>query len=359
MKGPGLFLVQFLGARAPKTSLRELGEWAAGLGYKGVQIPTFREDVFDLALAAESRTYCDEVKGMLAGMGLEITELSTHRQAHLVAMNPAYAPLLENFGPPEFASDVAAKQNWAREQLMLAAKASGNLGLKTHVTFSGHLLWPFFYPYPPAPAGLIDAAFTELARIWRPILDAFDEQGVDVCYELHPGEDLHDGHTFGMLLDKLGGHPRCNLLYDPSHLHLQHMDYVGFIDHYHDRIRAFHVKDAEFVKSAHSGTFGGYQTWGDRPARFRSLGDGQIDFPAIFSRLAYHGYAGWAVVEWECYIKHPEDGAREAVGFVERHLLRATDSQFDAAMRPQSDAGRNRRIMGLSESREECGRGNA
>ena len=349
MKGPGLFLVQFLGARAPKTSLRELGEWAAGLGYKGVQIPTFRKDVFDLALAAESRTYCDEVKGMLAGMGLEVTELSTHRQAHLVAMNPAYAPLLENFGPPEFASDVAAKQNWARQQLMLAAKASGNLGLKTHVTFSGHLLWPFFYPYPPAPAGLIDAAFTELARIWRPILDAFDEQGVDVCYELHPGEDLHDGHTFGMLLDKLGGHPRCNLLYDPSHLHLQHMDYVGFIDHYHDRIRAFHVKDAEFVKSAHSGTFGGYQTWGDRPARFRSLGDGQIDFAAIFSRLAYHGYAGWAVVEWECYIKHPEDGAREAVGFVERHLLRATDSPFDAAMRPQSDAGRNRRIMGLSE----------
>ena len=349
MKGPGLFLVQFLGARAPKTSLRELGEWAAGLGYKGVQIPTFRKDVFDLALAAESRTYCDEVKGMLAGIGLEITELSTHRQAHLVAMNPAYAPLLENFGPPEFASDVAAKQNWAREQLMLAAKASGNLGLKTHVTFSGHLLWPFFYPYPPAPAGLIDAAFTELARIWRPILDAFDEQGVDVCYELHPGEDLHDGHTFGMLLDKLGGHPRCNLLYDPSHLHLQHMDYVGFIDHYHDRIRAFHVKDAEFVKSAHSGTFGGYQTWGDRPARFRSLGDGQIDFPAIFSRLAHHGYAGWAVVEWECYIKHPEDGAREAVGFVERHLLRATDAPFDAAMRPQSDAGRNRRIMGLSE----------
>ena len=349
MKGPALFLVQFLGPRAPRDSLPELAQWAAALGYKGVQIPTFRPDVFDLALAAQSRTYCDEVKGMLASHGLEITELSTHRQGHLVAMNPAYAPLLAQFGPPQLANDVAGKQRWAREQLMLAAKASGNLGLKSHVTFSGHLLWPFLYPYPPAPAGLIDDAFTELARIWRPILDAFDAAGVDVCYELHPGEDLHDGHTFGRLLEKLDGHARCNILYDPSHLHLQHIDYVGFINHYHERIRNFHVKDAEFVISPHSGTFGGYQTWGDRPARFRSLGDGQIDFPAIFSRLAYHGYQGWAVVEWECYVKHPEDGAREAVEFVRRHMLRPTGKPFDAFMQPQSDAARNRRILGLDD----------
>jgi len=349
VKGPALFLVQFLGPRAPKNSLPELAEWAASLGYKGVQIPTFRPDVFDLARAAESRTYCDEVKGMLASHGLEITELSTHRQGHLVAMNPAYGPMLAEFGPPQFANDVTGRQDWARAQLKLAARASGNLGLKTHATFSGHLLWPFFYPYPPVPAGLVDDAFTELARIWRPILDAFDAEGVDVCFELHPGEDLHDGHTFECLLEKLGGHPRCNILYDPSHMLLQHVDYVGFIDHYHDRIRAFHVKDAEFVRSARSGVYGGYQTWGERPARFRSLGDGQVDFKGIFSRLAYHGYSGWAVVEWECYLKHPEDGAREAVGFVERHLLRTTETAFDAFMRPKADAGRNRRVLGLAD----------
>ena len=347
MKGPGLFLVQFLGARAPKTSLRELAEWAAGLGYKGVQIPTFRKDVFDLALAAQSRTYCDEVKGMLAGMGLEITELSTHRQAHLVAMNPAYAPLLENFGPPEFANDVVAKQNWAREQLMLAAKASGNLGLKTHVTFSGHLLWPFFYPYPPSPAGLVDDAFTELARIWRPILDAFDEQGVDVCYELHPGEDLHDGVTFERFLAAVDNHPRASILYDPSHFVLQQLDYLAFIDIYHSRIKAFHVKDAEFRPDGRQGMYGGYQGWVDRAGRFRSLGDGQVDFGAIFSKMAKHDYAGWAVLEWECCLKHPEDGAREGAEFIRSHIIRVAERAFDDFAASGADARKLDKVLGL------------
>ncbi len=349
MKGPALFLVQFLGPRAPKDSLPELAQWAASLGYKGVQLPTFRRDVFDLELAASSKTYCDEVKGVLAENGLELTELSTHRQGHCVAMNPVYGPLLAEFGPPQFANDVNGRQAWAREQLMLAAKASGHLGLEGHVTFSGHLMWPFLYPYPPAPPGLVDAAFTELARIWRPIMDAFDENGCDVCFELHPGEDLHDGHTFERLLGKLDNHPRCNILYDPSHMLLQHLDYVGFIEHYHERIRVFHVKDAEFVKSPHSGVYGGYQSWGERPGRFRSLGDGQIDFTAIFSRLAYHGYDRWAVVEWECYLKHPEDGAREAVDFVQRHMIRTTSKPFDDFMRPKEDAARNRRLLGLGD----------
>lgn len=347
MKGPAIFLVQFLGPRAPKTSLPELAEWAAGLGYQGVQIPTFRPDVFDLAKAADSKTYCDEVKGMLAEHGLTITQLSTHRQGHLVSFNPAYGPYLTAMGPPEFANNPSGCQAWARNQLLLAAKASANLALKSHVTFSGHLMWPFLYPYPPAPAGLIEQSFKQLATIWRPILDAFDQYGIDVCYELHPGEDLHDGHTFEMFLEQLGGHRRANILYDPSHLHLQHMDYVGFIDIYHDRIKAFHAKDAEFVRSARSGTYGGFQTWGERPGRFRTLGDGQIDFKSIFSRLTYHGFDDWAVVEWECYIKHPEDGARESAVFVKDHLVRASSVPFDAFMRAPTDEAHNQRILGI------------
>ncbi|MGE0316101.1 MAG: sugar phosphate isomerase/epimerase family protein [Lautropia sp.] len=347
MKGPALFLVQFLGPRAPSDSLPELAAWAASLGYEAVQLPTFRPDLFDLERAAASLTYCDEVKGVLGEHGLVLSELSTHRQGHCVATNPAYGPMLDHFGPAALAGDATARQRWAREQLMLAAKASGKLGLASHVTFSGHLLWPFLYPYPPLPAGLVDDAFTELARIWRPIMDAFDDAGCDVCFELHPGEDLHDGHTFELLLDKLGGHRRCNILYDPSHLLLQHIDYLGFIERYHERIRAFHVKDAEFVRSDRSGVYGGYQTWGERPGRFRSLGDGQVDFGSVFSRLAYHGYDRWAVVEWECYLKHPEDGAREAVDFVRRHMIRRTAAPFDDFMRAGGDPARNRRVLGL------------
>jgi sugar phosphate isomerase/epimerase len=171
-----------------------------------------------LKRAAESQTYCDEIRGVVGEAGLAITELSTHLQGQLVACHAAYDPLVEGFAPPELAGDAKARQAWAVDQLLLAAKASHNLGLKAHATFSGALAWPFFYPWPQRPAGLIDEAFQELGRRWLPILDAFDEAGVDVCYELHPGEDLHDGVTFERFLGVVGGHKRANILYDPSHM---------------------------------------------------------------------------------------------------------------------------------------------
>lgn len=340
-------MIQFLGPKAPFDTLAGLAGWCADLGFVGVQIPTFRSDIFDLALAAESPTYCDEVRGMLGDRGLSITELSTHRQGHICAFNPAFDHMLRSFGPPEFADDPRGRQEWARRQMLLAAKAAGNLGLKTHATFCGNLLWPYVYPYPPPPPSLIDDGFAELARIWRPILDAFDAQGVDVCFEIHPGEDVHDGVTFEMFLDKLGGHPRCNILYDPSHMLLQQMDYLSFIEIYHERIKAFHVKDAEFRPSARCGAYGGFQRWGNRPGRFRSPGDGQIDFGAIFSRLAHHGYEGWAVLEWECYLKRSDVGAREGVPFIRRHMIEITATAFDAFMTDGADRAANARLLGL------------
>ena len=133
----------------------------------------------------------------------------------------------------------------------------------------------------------------------------------DVCYEIHPGEDMHDGATFERFLDAVGGHARACINYDPSHFLLQQLDYVAFIDLYHERIKAFHVKDAEFNPTGRVGVYGGYESWIDRAGRFRSLGDGQVDFSAIFSKLAQYDYDSWAVLEWECALKHPEDGARE------------------------------------------------
>lgn len=134
---------------------------------------------------------------------------------------------------------------------------------------------PAFYPWPPHNRQRFEEAFLELARRWRPILDRFDHHGVDVCFEIHPGEDLHDGVTFERFLALVDNHPRCNILYDPSHLLLQQMDYLGFIDVYHSRIKAFHVKDAEYHASSRSGVYGGYQPWLDRAGRFRSLGTGR------------------------------------------------------------------------------------
>jgi sugar phosphate isomerase/epimerase len=347
IRGPGIFLAQFAGDQAPFNTLEGMADWAAGLGFVGIQIPSWDRRLFDLKLAAESQSYCDEVLGVAGIAGLAVTELSTHLQGQLVASHPAFDVLLDGFAPAELAGDLTARQAWAVQQLEFAAKASRNLGLNAHATFSGALAWPYFYPWPQRPAGLIDEAFKELGRRWLPILRHFDEAGVDVCYELHPGEDLHDGVTFERFLDAVGEHERAHILYDPSHMILQQMDYLAFLDIYHERVRAFHVKDAEFRPNGRSGVYGGYQGWVERPGRFRSLGDGQIDFKQIFSKLAQYDYPGWAVMEWECCLKHPEVGAAEGAPFIRDRIIRVTDRAFDDFAGAATDTERNRRILGI------------
>jgi sugar phosphate isomerase/epimerase len=349
IKGPAIFLAQFAGDADPFNNLGAIARWAAGHGFKGVQIPSWDARLFDLARAAESKTYCDEVKGTLAEAGVELTELSTHLQGQLVAVHPAYDAAFDGFAAPEVRNDPAARQAWAVDQLMKAAKASENLGLKAHATFSGALAWPYLYPWPQRPPGLIETAFDELAKRWKPILDAFEGAGVNLCYEIHPGEDLHDGVTFEMFLERVGDHPACNILYDPSHFVLQQLDYLGFIDVYHQRIRMFHAKDAEFNPSPRQGVYGGYQPWIDRAGRFRSLGDGQVDFGGIFSKLTQYGFDGWAVLEWECCIKHPEQGAAEGAAFIDAHIIQVTERAFDdfAGSDSGTDDAANRRMLGL------------
>ena len=139
-----------------------------------------------------------------------------------------------------------ARTEWAINQVKLAIQASKNLGLTEHATFSGALLWHTVYPWPQRPAGLVETGFKELADRWLPLLNAADEANVDLCYEVHPGEDIHDGATFEMFREATGDHQRACLLYDPSHFVLQQLDYLEYIDLYHDYIKMFHVKDAEF-----------------------------------------------------------------------------------------------------------------
>ncbi len=349
IKGPGIFLAQFAGDAAPFGSLENIADWAASLGYKGIQIPSWDARLFDLTKAAESQTYCDEITGMMADKGLAITELSTHLQGQLVAVHPAFDAQFDGFAPAELHGKPAARQEWAVAQVKNAAIASRRLGLTAHATFSGALAWPYFYPWPARPAGLVEDAFAELAKRWKPILDVFEDNGVDAAYEIHPGEDLHDGVTFERFLEAVGNHPRANILYDPSHFVLQCLDYLQFIDNYHERIKCFHVKDAEFRPNGRSGVYGGYQGWGDRPGRFRSLGDGQIDFGAIFSKMAANDFAGWAVLEWECALKHPEVGAAEGAPFIAKHIITVTERAFDDFAAAGADRALNRRLMGIAE----------
>lgn len=347
IKGPALFLAQFAGDDAPFNSWDAITKWAADCGYRGVQVPTWDGRLIDLDKAASSKDYCDEFKGVAASNGVEVTELSTHLQGQLVAVHPAYDEAFDGFAAPEVRGNPKARQAWAVDQVMKSLQASQHMGIGAHATFSGALAWPYVYPWPQRPAGLIETAFDELASRWRPILDKADDCGVDVCYEIHPGEDLHDGITFEMFLERLGNHQRCNMLYDPSHYVLQHLDYLANIDIYHERIKMFHVKDAELNPTGKQGVYSGYQNWVDRAGRFRSLGDGQVDFMAIFSKLSACDFDGWAVVEWECCLKHPEDGAREGAQFVSDHLIRVTEKAFDDFADGGTDEAANRKMLGI------------
>ncbi len=347
IKGPGLFLAQFMGDKPPFNNLASICKWAASLGFKGVQIPSWDPRCIDLEKAAKSKTYAQEIKGIVEAAGLKITELSSHLQGQLVAVHPAYDAQFDGFAPKEVRGNPKARTKWAVQQLKYAAKASANLGLNAHATFSGALLWHTVYPWPQRPAGLVDTGFTELAKRWLPILDVFDDNGVDLCYEIHPGEDLHDGICYEMFLEKTKNHKRACLLYDPSHFVLQCMDYLTYIDYYHERIKMFHVKDAEFNPTGKQGVYGGYQNWIDRAGRFRSLGDGQVDFKSIFSKLTGYDYKGWAVLEWECAFKHPEDGAKEGAIFIQDHIIRVTEKAFDDFANTGSDEKFNKKVLGI------------
>ena len=347
LKGPAIFLAQFAGEKHPYNTMKSIAEWSVSLGFEGIQIPSWESKIFNLDQAADSKDYCDDLSGMLKEIGLSITELSTHLQGQLVAVHPAYDQMFDGFAPQEVHGNPDERQKWAVDQMFKAASASKNLGLKAHATFSGALAWPYFYPWPQRPDGLIETAFNELARRWKPILDKFDEAGVDVAYEIHPGEDLHDGISFEMFLEKVGNHNRCNILYDPSHFVLQQLDYLDYIDIYAERIKVFHVKDAEFNPTGRQGVYSGYQNWINRAGRFRSLGDGQVNFKAIFSKMAQIGFQGWPVLEWECCLKHPEDGAREGAEFIREHIIRVTDKAFDDFADGSSDQSVNKKIMGI------------
>lgn len=329
LKGPSLHLAQFSASQAPFNSLATVSQWAADKGFKALQIPAWDERLFNVSRAAQSQAYCDDIKGTLAVHGLQVSELTTHIYGQLVAVHPAYDAMWDAFTPAHLLGRPQARTEWAVEQIKLAARASARLGLSEMGTFSGSLAWPYLFPFPQRPRGLVDAAFNELAKRWRPVLDACDESGVNLCYEIHPAEDLHDGTSFERFHALVDEHPRCNILFDPSHFVLQQLDYLSYLDIYHERIRMFHVKDAEFNPTGRQGIYGGYSDWTDRAGRFRSVGDGQVKFKEIFSKLAQFDYPGWATLEWECCLKNQEQGAREGAFFINQHIIQVTEHVFD------------------------------
>jgi len=345
IKGPAIFLAQFVRDEEPFNDIKGLGKWVADMGYKGVQIPTWDSRLIDLEQAAKSKAYSEDYRSMLQEMGLEPTELSGHLQGQVLAVHPAYELMFAPFHPAGLRGE--ERTGWARGQLEKVIEASANMGLDNIPVLSGGFAWHMVYPWPQRPEGIIDEAFKELGSRWRPLLDKARDQGIVITFELHPGSDVYDGATYERFLEEVDEHEAACLNYDPSHFVLQQLDYLAFIELYGERIRAFHVKDAEFRATGRVGVYGGYQSWADRAGRFRSLGDGQVDFKRVFTLLAEAGFTGWAVLEWECCIKSPEQGAREGAPFIATHIIETTELAFDDFAGSETDTGRNRLILGL------------
>jgi sugar phosphate isomerase/epimerase len=227
--------------------------------------------------------------------------------------------------------------------MLFAVQAARNLGLRGVATLSGGFLAPFQGSGLAWPEGLAETAFTELCRRWRPVLEAAAEAEVDLCFEPRPGQDVQDGVTFERFLAGVSGHPRCRLAFNPAQLLLQQIDYLDFLDTYRERIGLFHAGDAELEPGGRQALLSGYGPPRDRPARLRAPGDGQVDFASLCSRLAAHGYDGWAVVHWACAIKHPLAGARDAAELLAAAMVRTPPPE---PPRPV-DEPLNRRILGL------------
>lgn len=345
IKGPAIFLAQFLGQNEPFNSLEAIAKWAKNLGYKGIQIPANEPSLIDIDIAAESKNYCDELKAKCKG--LEITELATHIFGQLVAVHPAYDTLFDAFTTPEYRNNPKERQRWAIGKMKKTIRASSNLGISVLPTFSGALMWHLMYPWPQRPTGLVEQGFIELAKLWKPVLNTAEEYGIDLAFEIHPGEDLHDGISFERFLKATRNHKRVKILYDPSHFVLQCLDYIEFIHIYGSYIKAFHVKDAEFNPSGRTGVYGGYAPWIERAGRFRSLGDGQVDFKRVFTELTISNYSSWAVLEWECCIKDAEQGAKEGASFINSMLIQTAKRAFDDFAGGESNTSRNKKILGI------------
>ena len=63
--------------------------------------------------------------------------------------------------------------------------------------------------------------------------------------------------------------------------------------------------------------------------------------------VTQYNYDSWAVLEWECCLKHPEDGAAEGAPFIQHHIIRVTERAFDDFAGGTSDKKLLRTMMGI------------
>jgi sugar phosphate isomerase/epimerase len=313
--------------------LRELAPLARRMGYDGLELACWG-DHFNVQEALASAAYVKDRRALLESHGLQCFAIGNHLVGQAVcdlvdARHQAIVPAhVWGDGDPE-----GVRQRAARE-MQDTARAAAALGVKTVTGFTGSSIWHATYAFPPTTQAYWDAGFADFARRWTPILDVFEQCGVNFALEVHPTEIAFDTASAQRAVEAVGGHRRFGFNFDPSHLAYQGVDYVNFIRTFGERIYNAHMKDVWWGKGDGSvGVFGGHTSFGDarRYWDFRSVGRGMVDFESIIVALNDVGYAGPLSVEWEDSRMDRVHGATESAAFCKRLDFEPAAQAFDAA----------------------------
>lgn len=319
------------------------GQWAdlpfeafaakvSAFGYDGIEIACWG-DHMDVRRASTEPSYAKAKLQLLEDRGLKVWALGAHLAGQCVGDRPD--PRLDNFAPPEVRGKPEALRSWAVDEMKATGRAAKAMGCQVVTGFMGSPVWAAWYSFPQTTESMVQDAYDEIVRLWTPIFDVFDSQGVRFALEVHPTEIAYDYYSAQRLLDAFDHRPTLGFNFDPSHLIWQGIRPDLFLRDYAKKIYHVHMKDSAVDLDGRSGILGSHLPFGDlrRGWNFRSLGHGDVDFDAIIRELNAMGYQGPLSVEWEDSGMEREFGAKEALAFTRKVDFAPSALAFDGAMK--------------------------
>lgn len=301
---------------------------AATWGYDGVELACWGNH-FNVVRALREKTYCREVREVLARHGLSCSVLGAHLVSQAVCdlVDERHRRMLPTSiwgdGEPE---EVRRR---AEARMKDTARAAAEFGARVVVGFTGSSIFHFFNGWPPATPEQLQAGFDDFAQRWSRILDVFEEVGVRFALEVMPGEIAYDIVTGHQALETIGNRPSFGFNFDPTHLRWQMVDEVAFLREFGPHIFHVHCKDAFRNLTGRTSILASHLPGGhpDRGWDFVSVGHGDVPFGKIVRMLDQIGYTGPLSVEWEDSMLDRRFGAADAVPLLRR-------LQYDAAEAP-------------------------
>lgn len=310
-----------------KTMVEKAKQW----GFDGLELATWG-DHLDVSKASSDPSYVEQHKALLKQHNLGCWSVGCHIVGQCVGDAPD--PRLDVFAPDKLAGKPEEIRRWAIDEMMKTPAAAKAMGVDVVTGFMGSPIWKYVYSFPPTSEQMVDDGFGEIARLWGPIFDEFDKQGVRFALEVHPGEIAFDLYTMQRLLETFDNRKTLGVNFDPSHLVWQGVDPALFYRDLAARIYHVHMKDTKVMLDGRASVLGSHIAFGDlrRGWNFVSLGHGSVDFDAIIREVNAAGYTGPLSIEWEDNGMNREFGAQEALAFTRKYNFSASDVAFDSSM---------------------------